>query len=87
MTQMDIFYHAMNYSSKGTEDAALGGAFQRNSVEETTQLIEKLAKSNYKAPFEALWSSSRYKIGGVSELIKMIVIEAKLDVIMNIMNN
>ena len=39
MTQMDIFYHAMNYSSKGTVDATCGGAFRRKSAEEATQLI------------------------------------------------
>ena len=34
MTQMDIFYHAINYTSKGTMDAASGGAFQRKSAKE-----------------------------------------------------
>ena len=29
MTQMDIFYDAMNYTSKGIVDAASGGAFRR----------------------------------------------------------
>ena len=33
MTQMDIFYHAMNYISKGTVDATSGGAFRRKSVD------------------------------------------------------
>ena len=49
---MDIFYHAMNYTSKGTVDAAFGGAFRRKSAKEATQLIEELAKSNYRAPYE-----------------------------------
>ena len=53
MTQMDIFYHAMNYSSKGIVDAVFGSAFKRKSAEEATQLIEELEKSNYKAPFGA----------------------------------
>ena len=35
-TQMDIFYHAMNYTSKGNVDASFGGAFRRKSVEEAT---------------------------------------------------
>ena len=61
MTQMDIFYHGMNNSSKGTVDAAFGAALRRKSAEEATQLIEELAKRNYKAPFEASGSSSRYK--------------------------
>ena len=39
VTQMDIFYHAMNYTSKEIVDAASGGAFRRKSVEEATQLI------------------------------------------------
>ena len=87
MTQMDIFYHAMNYTSKETVDVVSGGAFRRKSAEEATQLIEELAKSNYRASFEALRSSSRLRIGGVIELNKMTVIEAKLPAIMNMMNN
>ena len=61
MTQMDIFYHAMHYSSKSTVDVASKGAFKRKSAEEATQLIEELAKSNYKAPSKASRSSSRYR--------------------------
>ena len=87
MTLMDIFYHVMNYSSKVKVDATSGGAFRRKSVEETTQLIEELAKSNYRAASEASRSSSRYKTKGVIELNKMIAIEAKLDAIMNRRNN
>ena len=85
-TQMDIFYHAMNYTSKGIVDAASGGAFRRKSVEEATQLIEELAKSNYKAPSEALGSSGKLR-GGVTELNKISAIEATLDVIMSRLNN
>ena len=58
---MDIFYHALNYTSKGTVDAASGGAFRRKSAEEATQLIKELAKSNYRAPSEALGSSSKLR--------------------------
>ena len=29
------------------------GAFRRKSAEEATQLIKELAKSNYRAPYEA----------------------------------
>ena len=76
----------MNYTSKRIVDAASGGAFRRKSAEEATQLIEELAKSNYKAPSEALRSSSRLR-SGVTELNKMSAIEAKLDTIMNRMNN
>ena len=54
----EIFYHAMNYTSKGTVDAASGGAFKRKTAKEATQLIEELAKSNYRAPSEASRSSS-----------------------------
>ena len=86
MTQMDIFYHAMNYTSKGTIDAASGGAFRRKNAEEATQLIEELAKSNYRALPEASGSSGRLR-GGVIELNKMTAIEVKLDVIMNRLNN
>ena len=82
ITHMDIFYHAMNYTSKGTMDAALGGAFRRKSAEEVTQLIEELTKSNYRAPSEASGSSNKLRGGGVVELNKMLAIEAKLDEIM-----
>ena len=86
ITRMGIFYHAMNYTSKGTVDVASGGSFRRKSVEETTQLIEELAKSNYRAPSEALRSSSRLR-DEVIELNKMSTTEAKLDTIMNKMND
>ena len=43
-TQMDIFYQAMNYASKGIIDASFRGAFKRRSAEEARQLIEDLAK-------------------------------------------
>ena len=69
ITQMDIFYHAMNYSSKGIIDAACYGALKRKSAEEANRLIEDLAKSNYRAPVETLGSSSRLKGGGMLVLI------------------
>ena len=59
ITQMDIFYHAMNYSSKGIIDAAYCGAFKRKSAEEPNRLIEDLAKRNYRAPSETSGSNSR----------------------------
>ena len=65
---MDIFYHAMNYTSKGIVDAASRDVFRRKSVEEATQLIEELAKRNYIAPFEASGSSSKLRGGRVIEL-------------------
>ena len=42
--QMDIFYHAMNYTSKGIIDASYCGCFKRRSSDETRQVIEDLAK-------------------------------------------
>ena len=86
MTQMDIFYHAMNYTSKGTVDVASKGAFRRENAEEITQLIEELEKINYKDSFEASRSNSKLR-GGVIELDKMSAFEAKLDTIMNRMRN
>ena len=86
MSHMDIFYHATNYTLKGTVDAASRGAFKRKTVEKATQLIEELEKSNYKAPSRASESSSRLR-DGVIKLNKMSAIEAKLDKFMNRMNN
>ena len=82
-TQMDIFYHAMNYASKGIIDASCYRDFKRRSVEEARQLIEDLAKCNYKAPFEASGSSSRLRGSGLIELNRITTIEAKLDLVMN----
>ena len=80
---MDIFYYAMNYASKGIIDALCCGAFKRRSAEEAKQLIEDLAKCNYKAPSKASASSNRLKGSGLIELNRMTVIEAKLDLVMN----
>ena len=69
--QMDIFYHAMNYTSKGIIDATCCGAFKRNSAEEANQLIEDLAKSNYRASSETSGSSNKLRGCGVIELNRM----------------
>ena len=84
---MEIFYHAMNYSSKGVIDAACCGAFKRKSVEEANQIIQELEKCNYRTPSKSLGSHGRYLVGGVPELNKMATIKAKLDSIMNRLNN
>ena len=86
-TQMDIFYHSMNYTSKGIIDAACYGAFKRKSAEESRQLIEDIAKSNYRAPSKTLGSSSKLKESGVIKLNRMTTIEAKLDALMNKLGN
>ena len=87
ITHLDIFYHAMTYTSKGTIDATSGGAFRRKNAKKATQLIEELAKSNYKAPYEASGSCSRLRGGGVIELNKMSSIDAKLDALMSKLSN
>ena len=86
-TQMDIFYHAMNYASKDIIDASYCGAFKRRNVEEVRQLIEDLVKCNYKAPSEASRSSSKLRGSGLIGLDGMTVIDAKLDAIMNKLGN
>ena len=59
------------------------GAFKRRSAEEARQLIEDLAKCNYKAPSETSRSSSRLKGSDLIELNQMTTIEEKLDAVMN----
>ena len=73
-TYMDIFYHAMNYRSKGIIDASCCGAFKRRNAEEARQLIEDLAKCNYKAPFEASGSSNRLRGSGLIGLDRITAI-------------
>ena len=84
---MEIFYNSMNYTSKGIIDATCCGAFKRKNVEKVKQLIEDLAKINYRAPSETLGSSSILKGSGVIELNRMTAIEAKLDALMNKLGN
>ena len=86
-THMEIFYHALNYSSKGIIDASCCGVFKKRSAEEARQLIEDLAKCNYKAPSEALGSSSRLRGSGLIELNCMTAIKVKLDAVMNKLGN
>ena len=82
-TQMDIFYHSMNYTSKGIIDAACGGALRRRRAEEARQLIEDLARCNMRPPSESSGSSSRAKGNRMIELNKMSAMEAKLDALMH----
>ena len=84
---MDIFYHSMNCTSKGIIEAACCGAFKRKSAEEAKQLIEDLAKCNYRAPSETSGSSSKLKGSGVIELNRMTAIEEKLDALMSKIGN
>ena len=60
-TRMDIFYHAMNYTFKGIIDVAYCGAFKKKSAKEANQIIEDLAKSNYRASSKTSRSSSRLR--------------------------
>ena len=80
---MDIFYLGMNYASKDTIDASCYGAFKIRSAEEARELIEDLAKCNYKTPSKASGSSSRLKGNGLIGLDRMTTIEAKLEVVLN----
>ena len=91
-TQMDIFYHTMNYTSKGIIDAACCEAFKRKSTKEANQLIEYWSKATIGLHLRLQgatlkWSSSRLRGGGVIELNKMTAIEAHLDELMNKLGN
>ena len=87
ITQMDILYHAMNYSLKGIIDTTCCRAFKRKSAEEADRLIEDLVKRNYRDPSETSGSNNRLRGGGIIELNKTSSIEAKLDALMNKMSN
>ena len=80
---MDIFYHAMNYASKGIIDGSCCGAFKRRSAEEARELIEDLAKCNYNDPSEASGSSSKLKGNGLIGIKRRTTIEAKLEAVLN----
>ena len=76
----------MNYSSNGIVDASYCGVFKRKSTEEANQLIEDLAKRNYRDLIKTSGNSNRFKGEGMLELNKMTVIEAKLDALMSKMS-
>ena len=82
-TQMDIFYHAMNYTSKGIIDASCCGGFKRRSEKEARQVIEDLSKCNYKTPSESSGRNNRMRGNGLIGLDRTTAIEAKLDAVMN----
>ena len=82
-THMDIFYHAMNYTSKGIIDAFCCEGFKRRSAKEARQVIEDLAKCNYKTPSESSRSNSRIRGNGLIGLDRTTAIETKLDAVMN----
>ena len=86
-TQMNIFYHVMNYASKGIIDASCCGAFKRRSAEEARELIEDLAKCNYKVLFEASGNNNRLKGNGLIGLDRMTTIEEKLETVLNILGS
>ena len=81
--QMDIFYHAMNYTSKGIIDASCCGGFKRRSAEEARQVIEDLTKCNYKTPSKSSGCNSRMRGNGLIGLDRTIAIKAKLNAVMN----
>ena len=85
--QMDIFYHAMNYASKGITDASYCGAFKRRNAEEAWQFIEDLSKCNYRAPSKASRSNNRLKGNGLIGLDRMTTIQEKLNAVMNKLGN
>ena len=82
-TQTDIFYHAMNYTSNGLIYASCHGGFKRRSAEEARQVIEDLAKCNYKTPSESSGSNNRMRGNGLIGLDRTTAIEAKFDAVMN----
>ena len=85
-TQMDIFYHSMNDTSKGIIDASCCGAFKRKSAEKEKDLIEDLSRCNMKNPSESSGSNSIAKGSEIIELNKMTAMEANLDSIMHRMD-
>ena len=75
--------HGIDLTTQGIIDASCSRAFKRRSAEEARQLIEDLAKCNYKSPFEASGNNNRLRGSGLIELNRMTAIEANLDAVMN----
>ena len=82
-THMDIFYHAMNYTSRGIIHASCYGGFKRISAEEARQVIEDLDKCNYKTLSKSSRSGNRMRGNGLIGLDRTTAIETKLDAVMN----
>ena len=77
------FYHAMNYTSMGIIDASCCKGFKRRSAEEVRQVIDDLAKCNYKTSSKSSGSSSRMRGNGLIGLDRTTDIKSKLDAVMN----
>ena len=71
----------------GIIDASCCGDFKIRNAREARQLIEDLAKCNYKAQSEASRSSSRLRGSSLIGLDRMAAKEEKLDVVMNKLGN
>ena len=67
---MNIFYHAMNYTSKGIIDASCYGGFKRRNVDEARQVTEDLTKFNYNTPYKSSGSSNRIRGNGLIRLVR-----------------
>ena len=74
-THMDIFYHAMNYTSRGIIHASCYGGFKRISAEEARQVIEDLDKCNYKTLSKSSRSGNRMRGNGLIGLDRTTAIE------------
>ena len=61
-------------------------SIQEKSAKEANQLVEYLAKSNYRALTKTSGSISKVKGGGMLKLNKMTTIEAKMDILMSKVN-
>ena len=73
--QVSMFYNGLDYPTRQTIDAAVGGTLNVKTPEESLELFENMAKNNFQ------WSNGRQKqkVAGIHELDIMTTIVAKVD--------
>jgi len=75
---MQTFYHGLNTNTRETMDAAAGGAFLSLTLDQATELVEKMASNQ-------AWNEDRQprkKERGMHQLKEVDMLSAKMDLIM-----
>ena len=80
---MQIFYNALNYSTRAQVDVACGGSITKKTIREANLMFEELAKNNYQPPSDR---GDGRRQGRLHEVDRMLYLEAKFEALMARLN-
>ena len=80
---MQIFYNALNYSTRALVDATCEGSITMKTTKEANVMFEELAKNKYQPSFER---GDGRKQGGIHEIDRISSLEAKFEALMTRLN-